>query len=218
MQYLGYSYTPKSWRRKWQPTSMFLLGEFHDQRSLAGYGPWNCRVRHNWMTNTTNTATQKVTVYINLNLTGYTIFYLLSLAVKIYGEGFTEELAWRGPRAGFGPSGQGRWRHGAWRPLQRWALPLATPGDSPTGLAYLPSWRVTSAPSRNCQVFFFLPQTLTSLTDRLKKCSMVRETLWIPLRYIRPGRWSWQLCPPVGTRARSFVYSFVHMLLAWLVH
>ena len=44
------------------------------------------------MTNTTNTMTQKVTVYINLDLTGYTIFYLLSLAVKIYGEGFTEEV------------------------------------------------------------------------------------------------------------------------------
>ena len=24
------------WRRKWQPTSEFLLGEFHGQRSLAG--------------------------------------------------------------------------------------------------------------------------------------------------------------------------------------
>ena len=28
------------WRRKWQPTPVFLPGESHGQRSLAGYGPW----------------------------------------------------------------------------------------------------------------------------------------------------------------------------------
>ena len=28
------------WRRKWQPTPIFLLGEFHGQRSLAGNSPW----------------------------------------------------------------------------------------------------------------------------------------------------------------------------------
>ena len=27
------------WRRKWQPTLVFLSGEFHGQRSLAGYSP-----------------------------------------------------------------------------------------------------------------------------------------------------------------------------------
>ena len=27
------------WRRKWQPTPIFLLGEFHGQRSLADYSP-----------------------------------------------------------------------------------------------------------------------------------------------------------------------------------
>ena len=28
------------WRRKWLPTPVFLPGEFHGQRSLAGYSPW----------------------------------------------------------------------------------------------------------------------------------------------------------------------------------
>ena len=28
------------WRRKWQPTPVFLLGETHEHRSLAGYRPW----------------------------------------------------------------------------------------------------------------------------------------------------------------------------------
>ena len=27
------------WRRKWQLTSVFLPGEFHGQRNLAGYSP-----------------------------------------------------------------------------------------------------------------------------------------------------------------------------------
>ena len=28
------------WRRKWQPTPVFLPGESHGQRSLGGYSPW----------------------------------------------------------------------------------------------------------------------------------------------------------------------------------
>ena len=28
------------WRRKWQPTPIFLPGEFLGQRSLTGYSPW----------------------------------------------------------------------------------------------------------------------------------------------------------------------------------
>ena len=38
-------------RRKWQPTPVFLCGESHGQRSLAGYSPWGRkRVRHNLAT------------------------------------------------------------------------------------------------------------------------------------------------------------------------
>ena len=31
------------WRRKWQPTPVFLPGELNGQRSLADYSPWGCR-------------------------------------------------------------------------------------------------------------------------------------------------------------------------------
>ena len=31
------------WRRKWQPTPVFLPGECHGQRSLAGCSLWGCR-------------------------------------------------------------------------------------------------------------------------------------------------------------------------------
>ena len=31
------------WRRAWQRTPVFLLGESQGQRSLAGYSPWGCK-------------------------------------------------------------------------------------------------------------------------------------------------------------------------------
>ena len=31
------------WRRTWQPTPVFLPGEFHGQRRLVGYSPWSCK-------------------------------------------------------------------------------------------------------------------------------------------------------------------------------
>ena len=34
------------WRRKWQPTPVFLPGKSHGQRSLVGYNPWDRRVRY----------------------------------------------------------------------------------------------------------------------------------------------------------------------------
>ena len=37
VQFLG---REDPWRRKWQPTSVFLPGKSHGQRSLAGYSPW----------------------------------------------------------------------------------------------------------------------------------------------------------------------------------
>ena len=35
------------WRRKWQPTPVFLPEKPHGQRSLAGYGPRDRGVGHN---------------------------------------------------------------------------------------------------------------------------------------------------------------------------
>ena len=31
------------WKREWQPTPILLPGEFHGQRSLLGYRPWDCK-------------------------------------------------------------------------------------------------------------------------------------------------------------------------------
>ena len=45
------------WRRKWQPTLVFLPEESHGQRSLAGYGLQGCIELD--MTEATNTHTHK---------------------------------------------------------------------------------------------------------------------------------------------------------------
>ena len=31
------------WRRKWQPTPVFLTKKSLEQRSLTGYSPWDCK-------------------------------------------------------------------------------------------------------------------------------------------------------------------------------
>ena len=36
------------WRRKWQPTPVFLPGESHGLRSLAGYSSWGHRDGYDW--------------------------------------------------------------------------------------------------------------------------------------------------------------------------
>ena len=33
-------------RRQWHPTPVFLLGEYHGQRSLVGYSPWSLKESH----------------------------------------------------------------------------------------------------------------------------------------------------------------------------
>ena len=43
------------WRRKWQPTPVFLPGKFYGQRSLAGYSSWDHKESH--ITDLTHTHT-----------------------------------------------------------------------------------------------------------------------------------------------------------------
>ena len=47
------------WRRKWQPTPVFLPGESHEQRSLVGYSPWG---RESW----TRLSNQTTTTIYNI--------------------------------------------------------------------------------------------------------------------------------------------------------
>ena len=51
------------WRRKRQPTPVFLPGKSHGQRNLAGYSPWGCkRVGHDLATK------EHIYVYIHIIL------------------------------------------------------------------------------------------------------------------------------------------------------
>ena len=47
------------WRRAWQPTPVFLLGESPGQRSLAGYSPWG----HKELDTTERLSTQHASYY-----------------------------------------------------------------------------------------------------------------------------------------------------------
>ena len=49
-RYCWWSYEDAAWRKKWQPTPVFLLGRSHGQRSLVGYSQWACKVRYDWAT------------------------------------------------------------------------------------------------------------------------------------------------------------------------
>ena len=49
------------WRREWQPTPVFLPGEFHGWRGLMVYSPWNHRKSDMTETNTSNSTWGKRT-------------------------------------------------------------------------------------------------------------------------------------------------------------
>ena len=55
------------WRRKWQPTPVFLPGEFHGQRSLVGYSPWGCKESDTteWLTFTFQLSFRKCSIFIS---------------------------------------------------------------------------------------------------------------------------------------------------------
>ena len=55
------------WGRKWQPTPVFLPGESHGQRSLAGCSPWGCkRIGHNLATQQQQQKKPKCWYYVVL--------------------------------------------------------------------------------------------------------------------------------------------------------
>jgi len=52
------------WRRKWQPTPVFLPGKSHGQRSLVGYSPWGCKkVGHNLAAAKNNNSGERPSYY-----------------------------------------------------------------------------------------------------------------------------------------------------------
>ena len=65
------------WRREWQPTPVFWLGESHGQRSLVGHSPWGCRVGRDWATNTTQNIEFIILATLSTQLYGIKCFYIV---------------------------------------------------------------------------------------------------------------------------------------------
>ena len=53
------------WSREWQPIPIFLPGEFHGQRSLAGGSPWGHKELDMWARACTHTHTHTHTIIIH---------------------------------------------------------------------------------------------------------------------------------------------------------
>ena len=54
------------WRREWQPTPVFLPGEFHRQRNLVGYIPWGSKESDTTEQLTLSLFTQESFTYLYL--------------------------------------------------------------------------------------------------------------------------------------------------------
>ena len=71
-----------SWRRKWQPPQVFLLGKSHGQRSLGGCNPWGHKESDilEWL----STHTSYLSAYFNLGslLSVYLTFFSLNSIKK----------------------------------------------------------------------------------------------------------------------------------------
>ena len=68
---LGWKIT---WRREWQPTPVFLPGEFLGQRSLVGYSPWGCKE---------SDMTEWLTLSYTILGLGFTFWRMVFLETKV---------------------------------------------------------------------------------------------------------------------------------------
>ena len=69
------------WRRECLPTPVFLPEEFHEQRSLGSYSPWDLRVSHGWVTNTKQGRNKSILIiscWFGLSF----LFEILTLTLK----------------------------------------------------------------------------------------------------------------------------------------
>ena len=67
------------WRRKWQPTPVFLPGKFRGQRSLVGYSPWGRKEQ-----DTTKTTQHVCTIYSWFTILCSFLLYCKMIQLHIY--------------------------------------------------------------------------------------------------------------------------------------
>ena len=61
-------FTFMHWRRKWQPTPVFLPGESQGRGSLVGCHLWGCRVGHDWSDLAASSSSSKARSASDLSL------------------------------------------------------------------------------------------------------------------------------------------------------
>ena len=70
------------WRRKWQPTPVFLPRKSHGQRSLKGYSPWGCERFSHYLTTEQQQCFLKV--IITTAKVGHLHKYNTNITIKIW--------------------------------------------------------------------------------------------------------------------------------------
>ena len=79
------------WKRKWQPTPVFLPGKSHGQRSLAGYSPWGCETAGHDLA----TKQQQIMSMVNFLKVTYLVSQIICTKVLWDKVSFSECTDWR---------------------------------------------------------------------------------------------------------------------------
>ena len=85
------------WRRKWQPTPVFLPGKSHGWRSLVGYCPWGRkesdtteRLHYHYVTLYSSVSSPCLDMFLTLNIVQFSL--LAGLSSLIIALGFSTSL------------------------------------------------------------------------------------------------------------------------------
>ena len=79
-------FTFVNWRRKWQPTPVFLPGKSHRQKSLVDYSPWCCK---EWDTSEqAYTHCSKQPFWLELHLLTFYLFLTASSQPSVWTQVF----------------------------------------------------------------------------------------------------------------------------------
>ena len=117
------------WRRAWLPTPIFLPGQSHGQRNLAGYSSWGCKELDTaeWLTHMRTSICLAFTMHRNfVNSSFYFSQTLRAHALSFRGKGSSQGLQW-------GPAVTGQVLMTGFTP----SVPVP-PSQGP-----LPSWRAS---------------------------------------------------------------------------
>ena len=68
------------WRRKWQPTPVFLIGESRGQGNLAGYSPWGCKE---------SARTEQLTLTFRIYSSDFIIFLSIGHFIQLHNSKYT---------------------------------------------------------------------------------------------------------------------------------